>query len=219
MKKAKKLAQQYIGNISSVHTNEKYKTLNNPFPKGYNYKELKFDMEIPKAGVYYYINKAQDYSFKKHLMYNIMNMFLRDKIQKVIRQLERGTYNVSVNNYYEVNALNNCGFLINFECNPERVKDLNKTLNIAIDVIKEKGISEADFKILKDMIKPPMNIPRNNASYINSIKDYIESGVDRSESDYFIKQHENLKYEEFNKELIEFLSNADILDIIYLPKN
>lgn len=216
--KAKKLAQKYIGNIKSLNTNENYKTLTSAFPKGVTAKTFKFKMDDPKAGVYCYLNTNKEFSFDLLYRYNILQMILSDKLQKVIRDLERGTYNVALDFYHNFKSLKDWGFCVNFVCDPERTDQLNETLKIAIDVLKERGISKEDFKIYKDMLHPSKNHINKNSIYINYLYDLINWGEDKSDINYFIDKFKNITYEEITKELKDFLNKADMLNIIYKPK-
>ena len=218
---ARKLAQKYIGSITSLNRNESYKRLENHFPKGETKLRLKYEMESKKAGVTCFLNAQKDLTDKEKLCFKLLQFYLKDKIEKVIRYQENGTYGVAVKFYSESNALNNYGVNVQFDCDPERAEDLNSKLKLTLSTIKELGMQQADMDIL---MKPYKQMPSNNGInknigyYLGVLKAYNELNKDLTDPDYNKKLFESIDLDYMNKMLKEFLENADVLDVIYQSK-
>lgn len=222
--KAKVLAQIYIGAIKSNKEKEIYKRPVSQFPKGYTKVRLKYDMISKKAGVKHILNMSKKLTKKEQICYfGIIAQYLQDKLNKVIRTLESGTYGVQVNSELSDDDTYNYGFSIDFDCDPERAEDLNKTLKMALGVIKENGIQNIDLKLLK---KPYEKIKRVDADkvvkgmkyYLKVIKTYVENGEDITNPNVTRETIDEIDLDYVNKTLKEFLENADVIDLIYFPK-
>ena len=218
---ARKLAEKYIGSISSENRKESYKKLVNPFPKGETKLRLKYEMESKKAGITCYLNAQKDLTDQEKICFKLLQFYLKEKVEKVIRFEENGTYGVSVKFYSEANALNNYGINIQFDCDPERAEELNSKLKLTLSAIKEKGMSQTDLDIL---MKPYKQMPSNNGInknigyYLGVLKAYNELNKDLTDPDYNKKLLEGIDLEYMNKILKEFLGKADVLDVIYTSK-
>ncbi|MFV0366786.1 MAG: M16 family metallopeptidase, partial [Mangrovibacterium sp.] len=173
--RAKKLAEKYIGSISSIHSNESFKNYESGLASGRVDKTFKFEMAEKKAGIIYTMSSKEEYSSKVSLTVNILTSYLSDKLQKVIRDMEKGTYGVFVKPISKpiAESSNEMGFEISFDCNPERAVDLNNTLNETMDIIVDMGVLPADFELIKKKLRQQGNTRRDNMYYISAIKHYL----------------------------------------------
>ncbi len=217
--RAKKLAQQYIGSIKTTGKKEAPAFVENKLEAGKRLKKT-FEYEIPgnKAGIIYNMDLKADYSFKNNLCYNIIKIHLQNELQNQIRQQARGTYGVSVKNRLENFSTKNCNFEVRFECDPERTEELDEMLHETIMSVSTKGMSQADFDIIKKMLDRPQSPPnKNNSYYISVLKEHLELGTNNDEKDFYKEQLDSIDLDYTNTALKE-LSQAAILDIIYVPK-
>ncbi len=219
--RARKLAEKYIGSISTKNIKESFKKLDNPFPKGETKLRLEYEMETKKAGVNYFLNGQKDLIDKEKICFKLLEFYLKEKVEKVIRFEENGTYGVVIQFYSEANALNNYGFQVQFDCDPERAEELNSKMSLTLSKIKERGMTQEEFDIL---LKPyKQNKPRGQVNkdigyYLGVFKSYLELNKDITDPDYNKNIIDSIDLEYMNKVLKEFLQTADVLDIIYTSK-
>lgn len=221
---AKKLVEKYIGSISTKDKHEKFKKLENEFPKGDTKIRLKYNIESKKSGVTHILNYHGDLSDKKNVCFSFINLYLQDKLTKVIRHLASGTYNVDVRYFKQSKALNSHGFEIQFDCDPERAEELTKTLRLALKTIAERGMEKVDLDIIKKPYKkerhgPKVRIRKDIKYYMSVLRPYIEEGKDITDINYNHDIFESIDIDYANKVLKTFLKNADVLDVIYSPVN
>ncbi len=219
---ARKLAEKYIGSISSENRKESFKKLNNPFPKGETKLRLKFEMENKKAGINSFLNSQKDLTDQEKIAFKILQLYLKEKVEKVIRFEENGTYGVGLRFYSEADALNNYGFQVQFDCDPERAEELNTKMMLTLSKIKERGMTQEELDILLKPYKQTRSggqkPPKTIKYYLGVMKAYVEYGKYLTDPEYNKKIIEKLDLEYMNKVLKEFLQTADVLDIIYTSK-
>lgn len=216
--KAKKLAQQYIGSLSSTGRNEELTLLANKLPQGRTKRTYAFDIPGNQAGVIYNMEMPADNNFKDKLCFSMIKSYLQEQLHDEIREKERGTYGVHVKNKLERYSTRNCNFNITFECAPERAEELDNILHETLAALCERGISQADFEIVKKKFDKPQRPPKkNNIYYVNMLKELVEMGTNNAEDDFYKKQLDSIDREYMNKMLKELIEKSAILDIVYVP--
>lgn len=216
--KAKKLAEKYIGSISSTYRNETYAKLKNNFPKGYTKKVLRLDMENKKARNVYTLDAAIDCSPSETISLDIINIYLQNVLSKVIREGKGGTYQISVKKHINKKSKVSCGFEISYDCSPDRAEELNQTLKDALTHISKKGIEQYDFDNIKKKIKFNNTRIKNNGYYYSLLKKYLEENVDRSKDDFIQNTMNELDFVFVNSLLKKIFDKGNVLDVICLPK-
>ena len=149
---------------------------------------------------------------------HLINNYLKESLQRVIRSGDSATYYVTVNNYFNNTTSKNCGYEVSFECDPERIEELNNILNLAITLIAENGMTQVDLDILKKMDKGHGHSYGDNISYINKLINYTEFGEDRSAHDFHQSTLDSIDLEFMNSTLKSFFNKAAILHVNYLPQ-
>lgn len=216
--KAKKLAEKYIGSIKSTNSGESYKLFENPINDKYTRKILKFEMVDKKAGNVLIIDQKLNPTTKEKIGFKVIELFLREKLNKLLREQMNGTYGVKVSNIITKRSLQSCKYEVSYECDPNRIEELNKALLNKIKEIGKSGMSLDDFKKLISELNRS-GVPRpDNRYYTNLLRTYMETGEDRSEKDFIKKIFDSIDVDFVNKLLIKYLRNAKSLDIIYVPK-
>lgn len=221
--KAKKLVEKYIGSISSIKKQESYKEIKHQFPTGETNIALKYDMGTPKSGVFHILNSHKDLSDKEKMCFKFLNIYLKDKLTKVIRHLENGTYNVVTNFYSGSKSLNNYGFYIQFDCDPARAKQLNNMLKLTLTTIAERGMQQIDLDLLKkpyEKEKPDPNAKRlkDIRYYLFALKAHIEEDKDITDINYQRNIFDSIDLKYINQILKDFLQKSDLLNVTYYPE-
>lgn len=215
----KKLVNKYIGTITSTNSKETYRKLVNKFPRGYNKLKLNYEMIDKKAGNIYLMNSIADTTDKADLAYFLIESYLLDKVNKVLRFGMNGTYGAKINKYISTKSLNSCGFDLQYDCDPERVVELNKALNATIAIIAKNGMQQQDLDIL---MKPYKGMKTNqymdNDFCYEVLKKYIEKGVDMSSPDFMNNIIDSIDLKYMNTLIKNFFKSARILDIVFVPK-
>jgi zinc protease len=217
--RAKKLAQKYIGSISSSGRNEELVLLQNKLTEGREKRTYAFDIPGKQAGIIYNMDMQADNNTKNRLCFSMIQSYFQEQLHNEIRQKERGTYGVHVKNKLERYSTRNCNIKITFECATERAEELDDILHKTVVALCENGISQADFDIVKKKFDKPQRPPqKNNIYYVNMLKELVEMGTNNAEDDYYKKQLDSIDREYMNKMLKELIEKSAILDIVYVPE-
>lgn len=218
--RAKALAEKYIGSISSTQSGDTYEKVVMDFPEKMLQKKMVFKNPEKKAGVVYNLVMEQKYNTKKALTLSIVSGYLSDKLQRVIRDMEKGTYGVSTRSVSKMvtNTSNEMGFDINFECDPERAEDLNETLLQTLEVIVEMGILPDDFKLIKSNLKKNGMPQKDNMYYVSAIKNYLNFNENDDEADIYNKTLESIDIKFANQFMKELFQGGKILNLVYMTE-
>jgi zinc protease len=218
-KKAKELAAKYIGSISSTNRKESWKDSGSFFPKGKTEKVFEFEMATPSAGAVIVYQKPFEYSYKNLYAFNLLSESLKLRFTEEIREKEGGTYGVNVGG--NVRRIPEGLFTINmqFQCDPARVKELKQKLYDEINKVVENGIPESDYKkIMSAMRQMNSQKIKHNKYWLDVLKKYDMYQEDHTSKKYFEDVINDLSLEYVHNFAKQFFQNADLVDIIYLPK-
>lgn len=215
--KAKAFAEKYIGSIENKNSKEVSQKVTMNFPEKEQLKKLNFKNNEKKAGIIYTLLKEEEYTTKKALTLSIVNSYLSDKFQRVLRDMEKGTYGVQSRPVSKQisNDTNEMGFDVSFECNPERANDLNETLRETMDVIVEMGLLPDDFKLIKDKLVKKGMPQKDNMYYVSAIKNFINFGENDDDPESYSKALESITIEDANKFLLDMYQNGKLLNVVW----
>lgn len=216
-KKAKKIAERYIGAVEPQGIKKVFKKQKYNFPKGYKKHIINFPMVENKAGSVFMINANKKYSYKEYLALNIASNYIQHIAQKLLREHLKGTYAVDINHYWHKRFLDCFGIDISFECNPNRLEELTEALNAGIIYIGKNGMKHEDLRIFKDRMKPrgAVRYVKDIGFYYKNLRSFVEDGEDYSDPNFMQKLLDSIDIEFMNKTLKAFMSDANIYNIIY----
>ncbi len=214
--RAKKLAEKYIGSISSTQRKEDYPLLTNKLPQGRTQKTFEFETAANKAGVVYKMNVKLDYNLKNRLAVSILRPYVQNELFKIIRGEENATYGVHATTKVDEITDKNCEFDIRFECDPTRVDELDELLHQSVKKVFYAGFDQAALDLeMKKYEKAPVIHPskKNNVYYINVLASYLKSGVNPEDGSHFEEAVKGINKESLDELLRYIVDNATILDV------
>jgi len=167
-----KLCKIYLGSLPTLPRVDKWKDINEDYPKGKIVKEVKAGID-PKSTVAFVFNGKEEWSIKNKkkltVTKDILNIMLREKI----REEESGTYGVSCSASLSRFPENEYQVIIYFGCDPERAETLSGYILDEIEKLKTDGPSD------ENMIKVKTTSQRsyeknleNNKYWLNKIVSY-----------------------------------------------
>ncbi len=216
--RAKKLAEKYIGSLTSTGRNENSKVMENLISKGRMQKM--FDYETPgnQAGVIYKMNVEVDYSYKNKIGINFINTFLQEQLNEEIRQKQRGTYGVHVTSKITEHTSKNCEIDIRFDCDPERLSELDNILHETIVKLGKEGMDQAFFdRVMKkyDKINAPQASQKQNPYYIEKLIEFEKYGLNTDDDKFLKEQLDTINLEFLNDLFKNIVNESAILDVTY----
>lgn len=216
--RAKKLVEKYIGSIKSTYSKETFKTHKSSYSSGYSKKIIKLDMVDKKAGNVLILNHLCRITTKKQLAFSIIKGFLHDKLNKILRERENGTYGVGVRNILSTNGEESCKYEINYECDPDKIIHLNEVLNKALKGLANTGLTQKELDMFKSMLNKNNKYLKNNNYYLLTLKVLLSRGEDMSNDDFYDLKFKEIDLIYINNLLKEIVNNSGYLDILYLPE-
>lgn len=218
-KQAKELVAKYIGSISSTKRKESWKDTGSFFPKGKTEKVLKLDMATPKAGAMIVYNMPFEYTYKNLYAFNLISESLKLRFTEEIREKEGGTYGVGVS--ASIRRVPQGLYTINmqFQCDPNRVQELKQKLYQEINKVVENGVPESDYrKVMSAMRQMSTQRIKHNKYWLDVLKKNEMYQEDHTSKKYFEDVINNLSMDDVHDFAKQYFKNADLVDIIYLPK-
>ncbi|PXX95384.1 insulinase family protein [Marinifilum breve] len=218
-KEVKKLVSKYIGAIPAANRKESFKVHPYNFPKGKTEKVLELEMAEPKAGTILTYNMLSPYSYKNIYCLDIMCQSLQLRFTEEIREKEGGTYGVHIKGSAKKYPESSVGVNIQFQCEPARVEELKGKVYDEINKVVQNGVREDDFKkAISTIRKVQSQKTKNNAYWMNILDTYILEGEDHTTKKYSLDVINNITIEDVNDFARMYFGNANLVDIIYKPK-
>jgi zinc protease len=198
------LIVKYLGNLSSPTKNEVMPApATNISAQGVDISENEPKMTVDSTrtgyigGVRVRFAGTSKYSDENFIKLNTLRGVLNNVLTKRLREVEGGTYNVSVDFNY-VKLKGQYSFLIFFECDPNRMKEMITKAQDEIDKLVSRDI---DSRILETVIGYEMSLHKKNMGKADFWMNYL---IDRL-------QHDGDIYEITKRETtLRSLTNEDI---------
>lgn len=216
----KPLVEKYIGSIPSINRKETWKDNNVRMPKGKTVKEIELQLETPKSTVLTYFSKDMKYSTYNNICNNVLKGILDLRYVANIREKEGGTYGVGVDAGVSREPYENYSMTMSFDCDPEKANHLKSLIYAETERLAKEGpTAEEVDKVVKNILKNNEQAKPHNNYWMNVIYNYYQTGVnvaDPKNSDDILKK---LTPKDIQKFAHALFTNADVVDIIFKPKN
>lgn len=212
---AKSLAEKYLGAIKSNGAVERVEIDELKAFEAYSKKVLEFDMTQEKAGNICLISKKMKYDLKHIISSGIVKLFLEHKLNKYLREDRSGTYKVTVNNYINISDRNITRYIIEYECNPDRLDELNSELQNKLKEYSKIGFTEKELSVFRKKATQNLINESNSTPISNKIIEYNEKGIDLYDIGIIKLEQNSINLDYINSFLREVLSKSRILDIHY----
>jgi zinc protease len=213
----KPLVEKYIGGLSSSNRKEHAYDHGVRPPNGEVVKHFTREMKEPKG--YSYIQ------YSSYLPYNVTNKFRIGAIQYIIRRRcvdqvreeAGGTYGVRVRAHINDFPMGKAHFVANYNCDPERVHDLNKIIYSIIEDFKTNGPTDEEIQVTKEYyLKKKQENLKNNSYIMYLINNYLKEGYNPADEIYYEDQIELITKESL-QEMANNLFTTNLIEIVMVP--
>ena len=216
---AKEMASKYIGSLKDLPEEEKWVDHKVRMPKGKTEKKIEVPLQTEKGTVNILIRKELAYSPISNVELNVLKSILRLRYTEEVREKEGGTYGVGVgassNQYpYERKTLQ-----INFDTDPEKADYLKSIIFREIEKIVAEGPTQEDLdKVVLNMKKERAQAKEHNKYWMNTLYNTYYHGINFDATENFDAILDGLTTAQMQEFTKAFYTDADILDVVFLPK-
>lgn len=214
----KPLVEKYIGSINSTGKTEKWIDNGNYFPKGQHTHRIEVPMTESKATVTVKMKSEAKYSRETVVHHTILGSILNLRYTENIREKEGGTYGVKVKPGATLIPRTNLTMEIGFDCDPTKVDFLKKLVYNELDIIQKKVLQSDLDKVVLNMKKNAETSKENNNYWMTALEWYYNSNENILKPSFYEEIINKVTPKDIEKAAVKFNKNANILDIIIVPK-
>lgn len=219
LKIAKPLIEKYLGSLSNINNNEKYKDLNINYPKG------KFDVDVkkgsePKSIVLMQFNEDFDYTLNNRVALKALGKILSIRLIEEIRENNSMVYSIGAYPSYEKLPTPTANVSVYFPCSPDNIEAATDgTLKIFRE-IAENGPSEVNLnKAKQQLLKERETNMRENNYWLNSMKSFVFNQISYTEFVNEEKAINALTIDDIKTIAKKHLSESNYVRISLKPEN
>lgn len=215
----KPLVEKYLGSLSADSSREKKIDREIRAPKGLTKKVIEVGMTTPKSVVVTSFHKNMEYELADSYYNSILRGILELRYTENIREKEGGTYGVSVQGSSTKEPVPQHSITMNFECDPERAEHLKSLIYAELDKIKSEGVTVEEIdKVVKNMLKNHEQSKPHNSYWMSVIATYYIHDVNNNDPKNFEEILNNTTPEIIQDFAKRMLDNANVIDVIFMPK-
>lgn len=217
---AKSMAEKYLGSLSDNNREENWIDRGVKAPEGETKKVIPLVLTTPKANVNVrYLNDEITYNQKNKLAMEILEGILDLRYTETVREDEGGTYGVgiggSINQYPKAEA----SMSIGFDCDPARSEALKSIIFREIEKIKADGPTVLDFdKTIKNLLKDREQAREHNSFWLSSLYTYYYSGINTANEANYEGILKSMTQNDIKEFANSFFNNANLIDVVFVPK-
>ncbi|MGF7140260.1 M16 family metallopeptidase [Roseimarinus sediminis] len=217
---AKAMAQKYLGSLSDNEREENWKDRGVRAPEGKVEKEIPIAFTTPKSNVNVRFVNEVEYTPENKLLLQVLEGILDLRYTETIREEEGGTYGVGIGSGLSQYPVSEGTMRMLFDCDPNRATDLKAIIYREIDKIKAEGPLAVDFdKTVKNLLKDREQSREHNQFWMNALYNYYYTGYNPALDENFETILEKMKAEDVQKFASKFFENADLVDVVFVPKS
>lgn len=215
----KPLVEKYIGSISSTHRNEKWIDRKVRVPKGKVEKVIELPLETPKTTVLISLSKEMPYNLKESFEVSVLASILNLRYTENIREKEGGTYGVGVEGDVSREPVGIYSLSMQFDCEPDRAKHLKSLIYAELEKIQKEGVTAEELnKIVLNINKNREQSKHHNSYWMGVLNSYYRTGINTNDATNFENIVNSLTPADIQNFAKKLFKDADILDIMFVPK-
>jgi zinc protease len=215
----KVLARKYIGAIPDVDRKESWIDRKVYEPEGKVEKVIPMALETPKASVNIILNQEMAYNPYHRMVLRVIDAVLTLRYDETVREEESGTYGVGLGAGLIRWPVEKARMQISFDCAPERYEELKGIIYNELDKLAEEGPAEEDLaKTKENILKDREENKQHNVYYLSTLYNYYVHGINFDDPANYEDILNSLTAEDVQKVMKEFYTDANIVDVVFIPK-
>ena len=211
------LLEQYLASLPSLNRKEKADEKQvSPFYKGKIKKHFPKKLETPKSTVGIMYTGEMPYSFRNHIISQLLNQILSLTYTEKVRGEAGATYSVQVNALLYDFPEGRTSVQIYFETDPEKQDDMINLVKTEFERIAKEGPRQVDFdKSCASMIKSRTEEMQQNSYWLNVVDTYYYRGFDaHTDFDNIIN---SITIEDIKSFAKKFLDQGNEVEVVMYP--
>ncbi len=216
---AKEMSVKYIGSLKDLPGEEKWVDHKVRMPEGTTEKKIEVPLQTEKGTVIVLIREELDYTPASNVELTVLKAILDLRYTEEVREKEGGTYGVNLasssNQYpYERKTLQ-----ISFDTDPEKADHLKSIIFREIDKIVADGPTQEDLsKVILNLKKERAQAKEHNNYWLNALYNDYYHGFNPDAAENYDNILDGLTTAQIQKFAKAFYSDADVVDVVFLPK-
>ena len=216
---AKEMAAKYIGSLKDLPGEEQWVDHNVRMPKGTTEKKIEVPLQTEKGTVIILIRKELDYKPVSNVELDVLKAILRLRYTEEVREKEGGTYGVSVSSSSSQYPYERKTLQISFDTDPEKAEHLKSIIFREIEKIVADGPTQEDLnKVILNMKKERAQAKEHNNYWMSALYNDYYHGFNPDAAENFDDILEGLTTAQMQKFAKAFYTDADVVDVVFLPK-
>jgi len=215
----KPLVEKYIGSLTSTRDNEKWVDHHVNQPEGTIKRVVPLTLTDPKSTVFINYSTEMPYNPYNRQAIRVLNGILDMIYVETIREEEGGTYDVSTSLSLQQFPAQKANATIMFDCDPVRAEELKTKVYGEIEKIINSGPTREHLdKAVNNVLKNREESMTHNSYWSSTLYSWYFSGIDYNNPENYEKILQGLTPEDIKELAKKLFENADLADIIFIPK-
>lgn len=214
-KTIKPIVETYLGGIpvQKRRALEEWKDLQIRRPKGEVNSIFSQKMEVPKSSNFILISGDMKYNLRNKLMLQLVADILDIRYFESLREMEGGTYGVSVSGSLSRLPLEYASLQMRFDTDPEFQAKLMPLIFEGIDNFIKNGPSDSDFKKVKENLRNKfIESKKENNWHLNSLVSYYKDGWNLEKN--YLSTLDTISQEDLRLLLASLYEQGNVLKVV-----
>lgn len=215
-KELKPLVEKYIGSISSSEEREQWRDNGVRGPQGRMEKRIVMPFPSPQATVTVNVSKPLTYTCRNNICLQILKNVVQSRCMTSMREREGGVYAVNVYDESAYEPIGKYDLTVEFQCAPGNAERMKSMVFAEFDRLQQDAPTEGDLqKALANIRKKRGEAEGTNAFWMNAMELYYRTGIDMTSSENFDNVVKHLSATDFSKFVSDFMTDANIVDVVF----
>ena len=170
----------------------------------------------PQAMVTVALSKPMEYNCYNNICLQVLKNLVQSRCMASMREGEGGTYAVNVYDASAYEPIGKYDLTVEFQCNPANAERLKAMVYAELDRLKQEAPTGGEMqRALANIAKKRLEAQGTNDYWMGAMQQYEKTGIDMNLSKNFDKIVDRLTSEDMLEFVQEFLTNANIADIVF----
>lgn len=218
IEKLKPLLETYLGGLPTNGKTETWKDPNITKKQGLVVSNIQMG-KTQKDLVGIHFHGQTPWTEDDNYLFNSMIKVVNIQLREAMREDKGGVYGVGVNGVFVERPKNAYGISIQFNTEPNRVKELINVVYDNIDSLKKSGVSaDKIIKVQETQRRERETDLLENSFWLNTIRYYDQYGKDISTIENYKNEIDALNSDELKKALNKYFDMSNHIEVVLEPE-
>lgn len=219
VEKLKSLAGKYLGSLpSGKRIVRPVMPADRPVAK-YVSKEITLPLAVPNSTVILNFSGKMKYTLKNELYNRLLKDLVELRSMQQLREKAGATYQVVVQESFEINPVGKCSVMVHFDCAPGREKELAAQVYTILHDLAEQGPTEDELNKMVRKIQSERELSyQEDGFWTDILFSWYFNGVDKTDPQNHKQWLEQMTIQDVRKFARDFLKVANRAELIVKPE-